>query len=148
VPSGPDEPNKDIDGDDIELDGAGRGTPEVIVTDFRIAGSPASDFHPGVSQAVDLVITNSSDRALTVTAVTVEIGPASLPACSAGNLIVTRGFSGEVVLPAHATRSLSALAVPQNEWPVLTMPDTSINQDACQHATFQLTYRGTGTMPS
>lgn len=61
---------------------------------------------------------------------------------------MTRNFSGSVVVPANSTRSLSALNVPESQWPVLTMPNTDFNQDACQHAVFQLTYTGTGSIPS
>jgi hypothetical protein len=106
------------------------------------------DYLPGVSQPVDLTISNPFGFDLSVTAITTHVGPASRPDCGDGNLVVTRDFSGMVVVPAHATRSLSGLNVPESQWPILTMPDTASNQDACTRATFQLTYTGTGSVTS
>ena len=59
------------------------------------------------------------------------------------NLLVARPFSGSVVVPGSSAKTLSALGVPQAHWPVLTMPDLPINQDACAGATFELIYLGT-----
>jgi hypothetical protein len=139
---------------DTELETSSRNNPPPltpaaeVATDFAVTGSPAGDFRPGVSQPVDVTISNPHDFDLTVTAITVSVGPSSVPACGAGNMTVTQNFSGSVVVPAGATRSLSALHVPQSQWPVITMPDTAANQDACQQATFPLTYTGTGSVPS
>ena len=136
---------------DTELEIASRNptVPAVVpATNFTVSGSPGGVFRPGISRPVNLTITNPSASDLTVTAVNVAVGPASLPACGAENLIVTQHFSGSVVVPAHTTRSLSALNVPESQWPILSMPNTSFNQDACQQATFQLTYTGTGSIPS
>jgi hypothetical protein len=116
--------------------------------DFTVAGDPADVFSPGVSQPLDLVITNPNDSDLTVSGLTVTVGPASLSGCSAGNLVVTRNFSGTVTVPAHSTHSLSSLNVPEAQWPAITMPASSSSQDACKTATFQLTYTGTGSLPS
>jgi hypothetical protein len=38
--------------------------------------------------------------------------------------------------------SLSALRVPQDDWPVIEMIETNTNQDACQGARLTLTYSG------
>lgn len=120
--------------------------PSTQTATFSVSGSPAGSFRPGVSQPLDVTITNPNGTDLTVTGLTVAVGPSSVPACGSENMVVTQQFSGTVVVPAHATRSLSALNVPVGQWPVLTMPDTPVNQDACQQASFQLTYTGTGTV--
>ncbi len=143
---------------DIDIDTASRrptdpGTephnpPATEPATFSVSGSPSGTFQPGNGRAIDLTITNPSGSDLTVTAVTIAVGPSSLPACGAENIVVTRQFSGPVVVPAGATRSLSALGVSEAQWPVVTMPDTGVDQDACQQATFQLTYTGTGTVAS
>ena len=61
---------------------------------------------------------------------------------------MTNDFSGAVVVRTHATQALSGLGVPESQWPVLTMPNTSFSQDACMHAIFQLTYTATGSVLS
>lgn len=121
---------------------------------FTVAGDAASPFVPGSSQPVDLTVSNPYDFPLRVTAVTVAIGPAAtatgnpVPGCGTENLVLTRDFQGPVVVPANSKRSLSSLGVAQDRWPVLTMPDLDVNQDACKHAVFPLTYTGTGTKTS
>ncbi|HVW31832.1 MAG TPA: hypothetical protein VHL53_04775, partial [Acidimicrobiia bacterium] len=113
---------------------------------FTVSGNPAGTVRPGASAPIDLTIANPNGSDLTVTAVTIAVGPPSVPACGAGTLAVSRPFSGPVVVPAHTTRSLSALGIPQSQWPALTMPQSPVNQDACQQATFPITYTGTGTV--
>ena len=69
------------------------------------------------------------------------------PGCPAAtNLLVTRSLGATLAVPAHSTKSLSDMGVPQVQWPVLTMPDLPTNQDACKGAVFTLLYSGTATM--
>ena len=62
-------------------------------------------------------------------------------------MVVTRPFSGSVVVPKESTKSLTQLGVPQAQWPRLSMPNLATNQDACKATTFKFSYTGTATKP-
>ncbi len=120
---------------------------------FTVGGSAPNLFYPGTSQPLDLAITNPFKFAIKVLTVSVTVEPVPTkdgvpdPACLAtSNLLVTRSLGTTVTVPAGSTKSLSDLDVPAAQWPVLTMPDLPINQDACEGATFTLTYSCTATM--
>ena len=130
----------------------------LVKKSFMISGSPSGLFYPGVSQAIDLSIGNPFDFSLRVLSVTVTVGadPAK-PSCSAADNLKlanpdspggsTRTFTTNVVVPSGSTSSLSALGVPQSDWPRLVMPDLPSSQDSCANAAFTLTYSGTATKP-
>jgi hypothetical protein len=113
--------------------------------DFGISGDATQPLSPGVSVALDVTVTNPYDFALRVIDVSVAAtGPA---ACPAGDNLATTpsSFAGPVVIPAHSSRSLSALGVPSAQRPQLLLRNLDSNQDSCKNATFKLTYSGTGT---
>lgn len=119
---------------------------------FGITGTASQPFYPGRSQAVDLVLSNPNNRSIqilsssiTVAAATTKDGVANPDCDGTVNLVVTKGLTGTVVVPANATRTLSQLGVPQSQWPVLTMPNLSTNQDACKSTTFTVNYSGTAS---
>jgi hypothetical protein len=119
---------------------------------FGISGTTSQPFYPGRSQAVDLVLSNPNNRAIqiltssvTVAAATKKNGVANPDCDGTVNLLVTKGLTGTVVVPANSTKSLSQLGVPQAQWPVLTMPNLSTNQDACKNTTFTISYAGTAS---
>jgi hypothetical protein len=120
---------------------------------FPITGAPAGAFSPGVSQVVNVSITNPNSFAITVTGITATVSPTTIknslpnPACNGStNLVVSRQFSGSIVIPANSTKTLQALGVAQSAWPQLTMPNLATNQDACKGTSFTITYSGTATL--
>lgn len=119
---------------------------------FGITGTASQPFSPGRSQAVDLVLSNPNNQpieilssTITVAAGTIRGGVANPDCDGTVNLVVTKGLTGTVVVPANATRTLSQLGVPESQWPVLTMPNLSTNQDACKSTTFTIDYAGTAS---
>ena len=98
-----------------------------------------------------LSVSLTNDAASTAQVITKA--PASLTSDTAGshrvpclwNLVVARPFRGSVVVPGSSSETLSALGVPQACWPVLTMSDLPIDQNACAGATFELMYLGRAT---
>lgn len=120
---------------------------------FAISGNASSLFYPGSpAQPLNLTINNPNGFDLKVTSITVSVqagttnsGGNPVPACTGTtNLVVTRQFSGTVVVPAHSTKSLTDLGASSGQFPLLQMPDLPVNQDACQGVTFHMSYSGTG----
>lgn len=129
-----------------------RCRPAVVQGGLRVGAGATRLFYPGVSQPLDLAIANNFKFAIKVLSVSITVGPVPTkdglpdPGCPGTvNLLVTRALGTTVVVPARSTESLSDLGVPQDKWPVLTMPDLPTNQDACEGATFTVLYSGTAT---
>ena len=127
----------------------------VAPKDFRLSGSIAAPLIPGARRPLDVVIENSDPYPLEVTSISVTFGNPvrkrdgrANPACRISdqdpNLLVERAFVGSVTVPANRTLSLSALAVPEDRWPLLIMRDLPTNQDACRNSVFPLVLRGRG----
>lgn len=117
---------------------------------FEIRGNAPEPFYPGETELLDLAVTNPFKFAIKVLGVLVTVEPLPTkdgrpdPGCpGSANLLVTRPLGTTLAVPARSTKSLSDLGVPQAAWPVLTMPDLPVNQDACEGATFTLLYHGT-----
>ena len=120
-------------------------TTTLPVGHFAIAGDLSVPFAPGVTQSINLIITNPFGVPITIHsgAITTLI-TSNTPACPAGdNFAVTQGLTTSVTIPANQSRSLSSLSVPQGAWPKIEMLDTSFNQDGCKGATLTLSYGGT-----
>lgn len=121
---------------------------------FAIAGSVTQVLSPGVTQPLNLIFTNPFNFDIDVTGVSIGVQSATTknglpnPGCNGSqNLVVSRAYRGSVVVGRNSTKSLSELAVPAPQWPLLTMPDLPVNQDACASTTFGLTYQGTAVKP-
>jgi hypothetical protein len=115
-------------------------------TAFTVSGSLTSPLYPGVSEPLDLTITNPGSSAITIAAggvgssnITITSNQAG---CASSNFEVSQALTAAVTIPAGQTKSLSDLSVPQADWPVITMINTNSNQDACEGATLTLTYSG------
>ena len=116
-------------------------------TRFGIAGD-ATGLAPGISVPLDLRLTNPHRSPIAVTGLGVTIrgvtraAGVALP-CGTGDYTVT-AYRGRypLIVPAHETRSLSALGVPSSAWPRLTMIDKPVNQDGCKGARLTLGYTG------
>ena len=119
-------------------------------TAFTIAGNLTVPFYPGVSQALNLSLTNPNNFDLSITNLTVAVqvtnAPNATPAhpCSASDFPVTQ-FSGAYpfTLLSGRTATLSQLGFASTQWPQVKMLDTSSNQDGCKNATLKLNYTGT-----
>jgi hypothetical protein len=122
---------------------------------FGISGNASAAFYPGAPpQRLNLVLTNPFNFDIKVTGITVAIQAATTkngnpnPGCDGvQNLKVTRQFNGTVTLAKKTTSSLSQLGTPSSQYPLLQMPDLSVNQDACQNSTFRMSYSGTAVKP-
>ena len=127
----------------------------VAPRDFRLSGTLAGPLVPGSRRTLDVVIENPDGYPLEVTSISVSVvGPVrradgrANPSCRVDdqtpNLVVERAFVGPVTVPANERRSLSALAVPEDRWPLLAMPNLPVNQDGCQNSVFPIALTGTG----
>lgn len=119
---------------------------------FSISGGLARPMAPGVTQPLDLVITNANDFAIEVSRIAATVQDATTKdgglnrACvGSKHMSVSRAFTGPVVVPANATKSLSQLGTSGEQWPLISMLNLTSNQDACKDTMFELTYAGTVT---
>ena len=111
---------------------------------FTITGSLTGLF-PGVASKLYLTVANPNNQAMTVTNLTATVtsvtkatnAPAGSCTATAANLVIQSFTGPSFAVPANSSRSSSPAYIP-----VLT-PLSAAN--ACQGATFTLTYAGTGT---
>jgi hypothetical protein len=115
---------------------------------FTVGGDLPTPLYPGISEPDDLTFTNPNASPIAIASgaisgsnITITTNRAG---CSASNFAVVQGLTASVTVPAHQLTpiSLSDLLVPEGDWPVIEMLDTSTNQDACEGATLTLTYSG------
>jgi hypothetical protein len=119
-----------------------------VAQNFRVGGNLPEPLYPGTSEPLDLTFTNPNSAPITIaagaiTASTITI-TSNQPGCGSSNFGATQGLTVAVTIPARqlVPLSLSALGVPEADWPVIEMVDTDTNQDACEGATLTLTYSG------
>jgi hypothetical protein len=121
---------------------------------FTINGSISTPLYPGTGQPVDLSITNPNPEPITVTAgsvsVVISLGPGASTTAIAGcsptvNFAMTQGLTVPVTIGAGVTESLSDRSVPTSDWPVISMIETHVNQDACEGAPLSFTWGATGS---
>jgi uncharacterized membrane protein len=113
------------------------------IADPSVAVPPLS---PGVTQPLNLRISNPNSQPLSVTNITVAVQQPLNSACAAANFAVIQIPSGyPLTVPAYATASLLDLVgFTAAQLPRLQMKDLSTNQDACKGATVSLSYTGAG----
>jgi hypothetical protein len=115
---------------------------------FAVGGNLATPLYPGTSQRLDLTFTNPGSWPATIPSGGISARNITVtsraPGCASSNFAVAQGLASAVTIPARqlAPVSLSALRVPQDDWPVIEMIETNANQDACQGAKLTLTYSG------
>ncbi|MBP2268445.1 hypothetical protein J3A64_003909 [Pseudarthrobacter sp. PvP004] len=119
---------------------------------FDVSGSVDGLLAPGITRPVNLQISNSHNKSIAVTNLTMAISQvvrtsaavaANLP-CTTADYKITQ-YSGVYPLTvAPGVRTLSELGVPESKRPQIAMLDTSKLQDGCKGATLKLTYSGTG----
>lgn len=121
----------------------GAGTP-----DFAVGGSLTRPLYPGTSQRLNLTFTNRSFAPVTIPRGGIPARDITITSrahgCASSNFAVVQGLASAVTIPAgrFTPVSLSALRVPQGDWPVIAMIETNTNQDSCQDAELTLTYSG------
>lgn len=116
---------------------------------FTISGS-VTGLAPGLSQPLNLTLSNPNKKALSVSNLGVTITQVTRAAgvtmpCGTGDYAVTQ-YAGPypVTVPANGSISLSQLTVPSSVWPKVTMLNRPVNQDGCKGARLTLTYSGSG----
>ncbi|MBN9131429.1 MAG: hypothetical protein J0I04_17500 [Paenarthrobacter ureafaciens] len=123
-----------------------------VKRNFGVTGTVNGPLAPGISQPIELQISNPIGKSIAVTNVSVAISQvvrtpqavaANLP-CTTADYVLTQ-FSGTYPFTAPAgSSSLSGLGIPQSKWPQIRMLDTQLLQDGCKGATLHFTYSGMG----
>ena len=119
-----------------------------VTQNFAVGGNLTRPLYPGTSQRLNLTFTNPSSAPITIPGGGISASDITITShargCASSNFAVTQGLASAVTIPAHrlTPESLSALRVPQGDWPVIEMIETNTNQDACQGAKLTLTYSG------
>jgi hypothetical protein len=111
--------------------------------DLVITGVVSGLLAPGVERPIDVTVTNPNNHAIQIETLTITVNAATTknghanPACiGTSNLVVSRSLQGDVIVPKNASRSLNELGIPHSDWPAVTMPNLSVNQDACKNTAF------------
>ena len=119
---------------------------------FAISGRLTELLAPGRAVPLDLRLTNSRNTALRIRLLSVRVVDVRAPQadrahpCTAGDFAVVQlagsyGFR----LPAHRSRSLSALGIASRRWPRVAMVNRPVNQDGCKRASLTLRFTGLAT---
>jgi hypothetical protein len=111
---------------------------------FTISGT-LSGLFPGVTSKLYLTVNNPNNQAMTVTNLTATVtsvtkaanAPAGTCAATAANLVIHAFTGPSFTVAANSSRSASPAYLP------VVMPSSVAN--ACQGATFTLSFSGTGT---
>ncbi|HJP79773.1 MAG TPA: hypothetical protein VJ914_36210 [Pseudonocardiaceae bacterium] len=114
---------------------------------FTISGNATGALAPGVPpQPLNLTLANPNNQKLAISNLTVTVSRTSAgTACGPANFVVTqyRG-SYPLNLAGRQTASLAQLGIASSAFPTVGMLDLPTNQDACQGATVNLVYSGSG----
>lgn len=118
---------------------------------FSISGRVDRPLAPGVTVPIDLRLTNPHRFPLHVRWLAVRVvavhAPGASPGRSCGIVDFAMLDAGPVAapLPAHSTRTLSALRVPPEQRPRIAMRDAIYDQGGCKHASLELRFSGEAT---
>jgi len=115
---------------------------------FSITGNTSTAFTPGMTQSVDLSITNpnpsSDELTLNSSSLSLVVTPdAGHSGCQASWFTLNQG-SWSVSAQGGTTEALSDLSVAPGNLPTVTMTDTNTDQDACKGATLSLHWSANG----
>ena len=119
---------------------AGADRPTVPDRTFGVAGDVGPQLLPGGEEPIDLTFTNHNPVPITVITNRTSVTTGST-SCPPSEFTVTQGLTRPVTIPASTTITLSELGVDRSDWPSLAMPDTGVDQDACQGRPLLLHYR-------
>ena len=115
---------------------------------FAVGGSLTTPLYPGTSLPLNMTFTNPGSLPITIASGGISASNITItsnaPGCASSNFTVAQGLTVAVTIPPNqlTPTSLSALGVPQADWPVIEMINTNTNQDACEGAKLTLTYSG------
>lgn len=130
--------------------GSGTGQGANGASPFSIAGNVGTVLEPGVTAPIDLTITNANDRPIRITSLTIALGSIAAPRatptlpCTSADFVVSQLQVGTtLIIPAHSSRSLTALGLTSSQLPSFGMLNGVGNQDGCKGATVGLSYGGT-----
>jgi hypothetical protein len=133
--------------------GTGGGVLANSAGSFTIKGDAAGLISPGVTEPLDLLLTNPWGVPLSVTGLRVTVRRVSAPnaddahPCVVGDFSVEQASGSlEINLPARATRALSSLGVARASLPAVGMLRRSVNQDGCKGASLTFGYAASGTV--
>jgi hypothetical protein len=117
---------------------------------FSIAGNVGPVLEPGTTAPIDLTLTNPNDQPIRVTSLSVAIATITAPRatptlpCTFADFVVGQPLGAtSLIVPAHSSRTLTALGLTSAQLPSLGMLNTVENQDGCKGATVGLSYGGT-----
>lgn len=119
-----------------------------VLQNFTVGGSLTTPLYPGTSLPLNMTFTNPNSSPITISSGGISASNITItsnaPGCASSNFAVKQGLTSAVTIPANQSTpiSLSALGVPQADWPVIEMIETNTNQDACEGAKLTLTYSG------
>ena len=116
------------------------------------AGDVDQPLAPGLSQPVNLVLTNALGSAVDVTALTATVTgvtPAPGGSCSEADFATAPArLPTPLRLEAQSSRSLLALGLPRSAWPSVSMIDRPVSQDGCKGASVALKFSVEGREPT
>jgi hypothetical protein len=120
---------------------------------FTISGNLADQLSPGASLPLNLALTNSNKKQISISNLTVTIQSvvrtqaaiAANKPCTIADYAVLQYTGGyPLTVAGSSTATLSQLNIAAAAFPHVVMHDTSSNQDGCKGATVNLTYSGSG----
>ena len=119
---------------------------------FTITGQATEAISPGVRAPIDVSLTNSHTKALSVTDLRVSVREVHAPnadaahPCAVSDFTVDQGSNGlPITVAAGSTNTLSRLGLARATWPAVGMLNRSTNQDGCKGASLTLAYTASGT---
>jgi hypothetical protein len=127
-------------------------TPRGGNANFLIGGDLSGFLIPGLTEPIDLALTNPGSAEISITELLVSIESIAAPQadqthpCTLDDFSVTQfsGAYGFTVGPSE-TSTLSALGFPEEQMPQVTMLDRPLNQNGCKGASLGFSYAGTAT---
>jgi hypothetical protein len=122
---------------------------------FQVRGTVSGALTPGRSQPIALRIGNPHHWPLRVRSLRVRLVGLKAPrahgglTCKRADFMVAQfiGRSG-FLIPAHQSRTLTALGVAVNRWPRVGMINRHVNQDGCKGASLSLRFSGVAVRAS
>jgi hypothetical protein len=111
---------------------------------FTITGRFQRPLYPGLTERLNLALTNPNAFDVNVTRAQVQLTGTDRPGCGTGNFAIAQIplSAYPMTLRAGETQRLRDLGLASTQMPRIKMIDSTQNQDACKGAELTLTYRG------
>jgi hypothetical protein len=121
---------------------------------FALTGSATAPLMPGVSQPLDVTISNPNDRPILLRGMTVSVGQLNAPLATDAHPCTLEDFAVQqytgpypLVVQRLSARTLGAIGIPAQQWPQVILLNRLADQDGCQRATIRLSYHGSAMSP-